>query len=148
MRTSTTAQGPIRGVDGELITIGTTIYHMEAAMDYPNATGELRAFLDNRDRDAAADAALIERTEKLRAALRQKNGAPTVSVLQMRLAALAQARLTALDAAIAALPMTEFKVRWQCMDQTFTRADLGALVPGTLTTAQADALFTAARAAA
>lgn len=45
-----------------------------------------------------------------------------------------------------ALPMGEAKIRWQCNDMNVTRADLQALVPGTLTNAQANTLFAAAQA--
>lgn len=66
-----------------------------------------------------------------------------MSVQQLRLAVFAQGRLTAFDAAIAALPDSAFKIRWQCLSH-FTRADLDVLVPGTLTLAQANGLFNAA----
>ncbi len=144
MRTSTLAQGPL-GLGGEYITIGGTIYNMESAADYTNATGALRAFLDARDAAAAAESAIRSQDEaERRARLIRSGGAAVVSVEQMRLAAFAAGQLTALDNAIAALPASEFKIRWQCNSRAFTRAELQFLVPGTMTNLQANQLFAAA----
>ncbi len=146
MKTSTVAQGPL-GLGGEAITIGSTIYNMESADDYTNATGALRTYLDARALAIASEAEAQRQANADRARWQAKSaGQPIVSVLQMRLAAFAAGggRLAALDAAIAALPESEFKVRWQEGDR-FTRAELDFLVPGTLTLAQANNLFTAAQ---
>lgn len=144
MRTSALAQGPL-GLGGEYIIIGNTIYNIESPADYANATGPLKAFLDARAAREAAENEFRRAQDRLQVRFFAKGaGAPMVSVLQMRLAALAHGRLTGLDAAIAALPANEFKVRWQEGDH-FTRVDLDFLVPGTLTLAQADALFASAQ---
>lgn len=143
MRTSTLLQGPL-GLGGEYFVIGTTIYNMESPADYTNATGALRAFLDARTAAAAASTEYQRAQDGERSRFIQRANAPMVSVLQMRLAALAQGRLTALDNAIASLAQNEFKTRWQCLD-SFTRAELDFLVPSTLTPAQANGLFAAAQ---
>lgn len=140
MRTS-----PTRLTGGlEVIFLGGLYYYMDTPADYTNATGALHTFLDNRTRNEGVDTELRRREDLERQRLTQK-AAPVVSVQQMRLAAFAQGRLALLDSYMAALPDGEFKIRWQCNDTNFTRADLNTLVPGTLTAGQADGLFNAAR---
>ncbi len=146
MRTSTLAEGPL-GLGGEYIVIGNVIYNMETQSDYTNATGLLKVFLDEREAASAAELAVNYQINVDKARwLLKSSGQPIVSVLQMRLAALAAGggRLAALDAAINALPESEFKVRWQQGDK-FSRAELDFLVPGTLTLTQANNLFTVAQ---
>lgn len=144
MKTSTLAEGPL-GLGGEYIVIGTTIYNIESDADYAAATGPLRTYLDARTAAQTAEREAAQYLERVFASIRAKS-APVVSVMQMRLAAHAAGQLAALDAAMAALPAGVAKIRWQCNDVSVTRADLQALVPGTLSNAQADALFAAARA--
>lgn len=148
MQLSTIAQGPL-GLGGVIIRGATEIANFTPAENWRTFSGGpawLTTAINDRLADEAVDRMAASAIDRLRARYRIRN-AECVSALQISRAANAQGRLVALATALAALPQTNaFRISWDYGADDITRADLDAIVPGTLTNAQANALFTSAQA--
>ncbi len=139
MQTSTLVQGPL-GLGGRYITIGATIYNLEAGDNPTSYPAPLKAFLDAEALNAAVEKEVQSMADRVRERLRAQNAVPVVSAHSVARAARAANRLTQLETWIANNQATsDLALRLKYGAENITQAELVAV-----DATQGAAIFTAA----
>jgi hypothetical protein len=138
MQTSTLIQGPL-GLGGRYITIGSTIYNLQAGDDPASDPAPLKAFLDAEALDAATDRELQNIAQRMRARLRAQSGVPVVPAHAVIRAAESLGVRAAVETWIANNAANPLAIRMKYGAENITQAELVSVSP-----AQGANIFTAA----
>jgi hypothetical protein len=141
MQTSTLVQGPLN-LGGRIITIGATIYNLEAGDNPASYPAPLKVFLDAEARERAVEAEIQQIADRLRARLRAQNGVTVVPAHAVMRAARSLNRLTQLETWISNNKASnDLGLRLAYGAENITQAELVAV-----DATQGAAIFAAARA--
>lgn len=138
MQTSTVAQGPL-GLGGPTITVGTTIYNLQAGDDPQSYPAPLKAELASRALESAVQLEMQAMTDRVRARLRAQNAVPVVSAHAIMRAAQSLGVQAQVETWIANNAANHLAIRIKYGAENITQAELVSVSP-----AQGAAIFAAA----